>query len=67
MQEQTWSMNKLVQELHPQTEDLLLMNLHLFQNVSIQDSRHNFDNYMILGCLRSATLREHIKYNMGQM
>ena len=29
----------------------------LFKNVSVQDSRQNLDNYLIIGYLHSATLR----------
>ena len=32
---------------------------HLFRNMSVQDPKHNSDHYLILGCLRSAILREH--------
>ena len=34
----------------------------LFSNVSTWEARKNSDHYMILGCVRTATLREHTKY-----
>ena len=34
----------------------------LFSNASVWDPRHNSYYYTILGCLFSATLREHITY-----
>ena len=32
---------------------------HLFRKMSGRDPKHNSDHYLILGCLRSAILREH--------
>ena len=37
----------------------------LFENVSIQDPRHYSDHYMVLGCLHSASLEEHVRYLGG--
>ena len=37
----------------------------LFWNVSVRDPRHNSDHYMVLGCPRSAPLREQAKYLGG--
>ena len=34
----------------------------LFTNVAVRNSRHNNDHYMVLGCLRSASLRENRRY-----
>ena len=34
----------------------------IFQNVAIQDPRNNSDHYMVLGCLRGASPREHTHY-----
>ena len=41
---------------------ILGMDHCLFRNVYVWDPGHNSDNYMILGCLCSSTLREHTKY-----
>ena len=30
--------------------------------MAVQDPRHNSEQYMVLGCLRSAPLKEHTKY-----
>ena len=38
----------------------------LFWNVSIRDPRHYSDHYMVMGCYRSAPLREHSKYLGGR-
>ena len=37
----------------------------LIGNVSVRDPRHNSDHYMIMGCLHSASLREHARYLGG--
>ena len=34
----------------------------LFQNVSVWDPRHNIYHYLVLGCLRGVTQREHQHY-----
>ena len=41
---------------------ILGKDLRLFCNVSIRDTRHKSDHYLVLGCLRSAPLREHSEY-----
>ena len=33
----------------------------LFGNVSVRDHRHNSDNYLVMGCLHSASLKEHMQ------
>ena len=33
--------------------------------MAVRDPQHNSDHYLVLGCLRSAPLREHTKY-LGQ-
>ena len=40
-------------------------DLRLFGNVSVRDSRHNSDHYIVLGCLHNAPLREHARYLEG--
>ena len=39
---------------------------HLFGNVSVLDPMHNSDHYMVLGCLHSASLKEHARYLGGR-
>ena len=34
--------------------------------MSVREPRHNTDNYMVFGCLRSAPEREHAKYLSGR-
>ena len=38
----------------------------LFRNVSVRDPRHNTDQFMVVGCLRSAPAREHARYIKGR-
>ena len=47
------------------TDYILSMYRHLFRNVSIWDPRHYSYHYLMLGCIRSATLMEHTKYLGG--
>ena len=44
------------------TDYLFGTDCRLFQNVSVRDSRHNCDHYIVLGCLRGASHREHSRY-----
>ena len=39
---------------------------NLFRNVSVRDPRHNTDQFMVVGCLRSSPEREHACYIMGR-
>ena len=52
-------------EVRSWTYYILGKNLRLFWNLSVWDPRHNSDHYMVLGCLRSAPLREHSRYLEG--
>ena len=56
------SMVRLGKEVRSWMDYILVMDRHLFRNVSVLDPRHNSDYYMILGCLCSNTLREHTKH-----
>ena len=49
-----------------QTDYILGTDCRLFGNVSIQDPRHNSDHYLVLGCLHSASLKEHTRYLGGR-
>ena len=49
-------------EVQSQTDCILGTDFFLFGNVSVQDPRHNSYHYMVLGCLHSAPLREHVGY-----
>ena len=52
-------------EVRSRTDYILGMDHRLFGNVSVQDPRHNSDHYMVLGCLRSTSLKEHAQYLGG--
>ena len=63
---QTWSMIRAGKEVKSRTDYILGIDCHLFWNVSVRYPRHNSDHYMVLGCLRSASLRGHSRYLGGQ-
>ena len=52
-------------EVRPRTDYILGTDRRLFGNVSVRDTRHNSDHYMVLGCLHSAHLRENARYLGG--
>ena len=58
----TWSMVQEGKVVRYRTDYILGTDQSLFCNVSVRDPRHNTDHYMVLGCLRSAPEREHVKY-----
>ena len=58
----TWSMVSLGREVRYWMDYILGKDRRLFSNVSTWEPRKNSDHYMILGCIRTATLREHTKY-----
>ena len=52
-------------EVRSRTDYNLGTDFHLFENVSVQDPMHNSDHYMVLGCVHSASLQEHVRYLGG--
>ena len=62
----TWSMVQEGKFVRSQTYYLLGTDRSLFRNVSVRDPRHNTDHFMVVGCLRSAPEREHIRYIAGR-
>ena len=48
------------------TDYILGTDRRLFQNVAVQDPRHNTDHYMVLGCLPGAPLAKTKRYQGGQ-
>ena len=46
-----WSMISRGQELRSRTNYIMGNCFHLLQNVAVQDTRHNIDHYLVLGCL----------------
>ena len=53
-------------EVQSWTDYILGTDCHLFGNNSVWDPRHNSDHYMVLGCLHSASLKEHARYLRGR-
>ena len=53
-----WSMVRVGREVRSRTDYILVTDRRLFWNVYVWYPRHNSDRYLILGCLRSAHLRE---------
>ena len=49
------------------TDYLLGTDRSLFINVSVQDTRHKTNHFMVVGCLHSAPEREHTQYIMGRI
>ena len=52
----------LGREVRSRTDYILGADHCFFRNVTVQYPRHKSYHYMVLGCLHSATLREHAKY-----
>ena len=44
-------------EVRSRTDYILGTDCRLFGNVSARDPRHNSDHYMVMGCLRSSSLK----------
>ena len=62
----TWSMIREGGEVSSRTDYILGMYLRLFVNISVWDPRHKSYHYMVLGCLHSASLKEHARYLGGR-
>ena len=52
-------MFRIGREVRSRTDYILETDRFLFRNMSVLYPRHNLDHYLILGCLRSTTMREH--------
>ena len=61
----TWGMIREGLEVRSWTDYILGIDRCLFGNVSVQEPRHNSDHYMVLSCLHSSPLREHVRYLRG--
>ena len=59
-------MSREGREVRSQTDYILGTDFRLFGNVSVQDPRHNSDQYIFLGYLHSAPLRDHTSYLRGR-
>ena len=62
----TWRMIRAGREVRFRTDYILGTDRCLFWNVSVRDPMHNSYHYMVLGCLCSASLREHSMYLGGR-
>ena len=49
-------------EVRSRTDYILGIDRRIFRNVAVRDPRQNSDQYLVLGCLLSAPLREHTEY-----
>ena len=54
-------MIRVGREVRSQTDYIMGTDHRLFGNVSVRDPRHNSYHYTVLGCLHSASLREHAR------
>ena len=59
-------MIRMGREVRSRTDYILGKDCRLFGNVSVLDPMHNSYHYMVLGCLHSASLREHARYLGGR-
>ena len=55
-------MVQLEREVRFWTDCILGSDRRIFQNVVVRDPRHNSDHFMVMGCMRGASLREHSRY-----
>ena len=53
-------------EVRSRTDYILGTERRLFGNASIRYPRHSSDHYLVLGCLYSASLKEHTRYLGGR-
>ena len=57
-----WSMRRDGLEVRSRTNHILGTDLRLFQDVAVQDPRHNLDHYMVLGCLMGEPAKDLTEY-----
>ena len=50
------------QEVRSRSDYILGIDCCLLHNMAVQDTRHNTDHYLVLGCLRGATPAAHLRY-----
>ena len=62
----TWSMVQEGKVVRSRTDYIIGTDRSLFRNVSVRNPRHNTNHFMLVGCLRSAPEREHIRYIAGR-
>ena len=62
----TWGLIRKGREVRSRTDYILGADRRLFRNVAVQESWHNSDHYMVLGCIPSAPLTETKRYLVGR-
>ena len=62
----TWGILRKGREVRSRTDYILGTDRRLIRNVSLWDPWHNTDHYMVLGCLSSASRKEHKRYLGGR-
>ena len=58
----TWAVVRQGRVVRSRTDYILGSDRLIFQNMALWDPRHNSDHFMVVGCLRRASLREHSRY-----
>ena len=48
-------------EVRSRTDYILGTDRCLFGKISVRDHMHNSDHYLVLGCMHSAYLKEHMR------
>ena len=54
-----WAVAKQGRETRFRTDYSMGFDRRIFQNISVQDSRHNYGHYMVMVCLFFASPRDH--------
>ena len=58
----TWNMICGGREVRSWNDKILGIDRRLIQNVSVQDSQHNINHYLVLGCVHGAAPYNHLRY-----
>ena len=62
----TWSMIRKEREVRSRTDYIQGTDRRFFGNLSVRYPRNNSDHYLVLGCLHSASPKEHMRYLGGR-
>ena len=55
-------MRHIGREVISWTDYILGTDIHMFWNVSVRESQHNLDHFMVLGCLHGTSQWDHTSY-----
>ena len=58
----TWATVQQGRLVRSRTDYIMGSDRRIIQNVAVWDPRHNSDHFMVMGCLRGASPREHYRY-----